>query len=187
MTLSPPPAGGPQFIAGSKPHGTLGLGEDYANLTGQITGSFGFLTAKAVFRATQITSAQTLTAGLNAVHLNNIQEDPYSGWDGTNFWWLPPAGLSGWFLCTGCVFTAAPAGTNSVAGIINTNGPGDFAGAVTSNPAVSHASGRPVMAVVYLPGGENYVQLQAYLAGADLNTSVTVGQNSHLEVCFISN
>lgn len=186
--LGPPPPGGPQFIAGSVPRGTLGLGDTFANLTNQITDSFQFLTAKPVFRGTQITTAQTLTATLQGVNLNNVLEDPYSGWVSTagTFWWLPPANLSGWFLVTGCVFTAAPAGTNSVTPFIGTNSGASFAGSQTSNPSVAHTSGRPVVAVVYAAGGQNWIQLQAQLAGANLNTSVTVGQNSHMEIVWCS-
>ena len=135
-----------------------------------------------------ITTAQTLVAGLQGVNLNNVLEDPYSGWVNTSgtFWWMPPAILSGWFLCTGNVFTAAPASTNMVDPYIGTNGGASFAGSQTSNPSVAHTSGRPVVAVVYAAGGQNWIQLQAQLAGANLNTSVTVGQNSHMEICWVS-
>jgi hypothetical protein len=188
--LTPPPhLGGPQFIAGSTPRGTLGLGDTFANLTNQITESFQFLTYKPVFRATQITTAQTLVAGVQGVNLNNVLEDPYGGWVNTagTFWWLPPPILSGWFLCTGNVFTAAPAGTNSVTPYIGTNGNlGSFAGSQTSNPTVAHTNGRPVVAIIYAAGGQNWIQLQAQLAGANLNTSVTPGQNSHMEIVWVS-
>jgi len=178
------------FIAGSTPHGTLGQGDTFANLTSQITSYFQFLTAKAVFRATQITTAQTLTAGLQGVNLNNVLEDPYGGWVHTagTFWWLPPAGLSGWFIVNGCVYTAAPAATNSIIPYIGTNGSASqqFAGSATSNPSVSHTAGRTVIAVMHATGGQNWIQLQAALSGANLNTSVTAGQNSHMEICFVS-
>jgi hypothetical protein len=188
MPLNPPPAGGPQFIAGSKPHGTAGLGDSFANLTTQITNSFGFVTAKPVFRGTQTSGAQTtVTSALVPIHLNNILEDPYSGWDAVNNRWMPPVGLSGWFLAVGNVFTVSP-GATKVVGALGTNGPGaTFYGSETANPSVAHTCGGPCMAVAFLTGGANFWQLQAYTTGTGIATSVTVGQNSHMEIVWISN
>ena len=188
-TIVPPPTGGPQFTAGSTPHGTAGLGQQYANLTYLISDSFGFLTSKAVFRGTQAVS-QSLSASVvsNTITLDTVLEDPYGGWTGSPwYYWMPPQGVSGWFLCVGNVFTTAPATANATNPLVATNGADNYAGSLTSNPSVAHACGRPVIAMVYLLGGVNLVQLQAVLAGgANLATSVTAGTNSHLEICWIS-
>ena len=183
--LTPPPVGGPQFIAGSTPHGTIGVGDSFANLTGLITDSFAFLTAKAVYRATA-NNVQALVGGVvNAVLVNNVLEDPYSGSSGGGFQWAPPAGLSGWFLVTGCVYVQSP-GSTKVTAIISTPS-GAFYGSQTSNPSVAHACGAPVVACVYLIGGSGYVQLLASVNGSGINTNALGGTNSHLEVVWISN
>jgi hypothetical protein len=181
--LLPPPPGGPQFEAGSKPHGNLAT-QDLDILIQQ---PLAFLTAGIFARVHQAT-AQTLTdAADNVIHYDTVDEDPYSGWSGSPNWrWAVPAGCSGWYhVRVGCSLATVPANTE-LRPEVTVNGINQFS---LQDPVSPSA---PMLvtgsAYVYLFGGVDYVQGTVHLtAGSNEPTSVTAGLQPMLELSWVSN
>lgn len=175
----------PDFIAG--------FGPQQSDLQSLWVSPAAFFQQKVVFRATQTTTATTISSsGATAyIEYDNIIEDPYSGWDATNKNWAAPAGYSGWYLVTVTVWVTAPGATGVV-----------LAPHVTGSAASNAASGYPLACIclpddaagaesywyVYLAGASDAVGGGAaiYNASANVTTDLTAGQNSSIEIIWIS-
>lgn len=176
--LLPPPAGGPQFTAGSKPHGDRAT----RDLTRLITNPLAFLTTGISARLTQSASSQGLVTGNNVLQMDTTAEDPYGGWAGSPVWaWYCPPGCSGWYQVL--VEVSAASGTPelrpwvSVGGTVITS----LQGCAGASPRTAGGSG-----YVYLLGGVSYVQAGTW-AGSSVSTVITAGQQSRLELQWVSN
>lgn len=173
----------PAFPAGYAP-----LQSDFATWWYQ---NASFLQNRIVARVSQTTTATTLPAsGADTViDFDTVLEDPYSGWVGSPFWeWRPPAGYSGWFEVTVCVRTAAvPAGADLQVNVYNP-------ALSTVVPAQCAQAGDNFGAGVcgswttYLVGGQDSVAAAASLlnSGSAVNTSLTAGQQSTMQVVWLS-
>lgn len=180
-TLYPAP-GVPAFLAGYKPQ--------QADFTGWWTDTAGFLQEKVVFRAAQTLVATSLpSAGTTTViAFDTILEDPYQGWNAAALNWTPPAAYSGWYHVSVTVRTAAAAALCDleVNALLETGS--------TSYPlclvqlGTSGGGGGSGSQVLYMTGAQQSVQATASLgnAGAAVQTSLTAGQTSTMEIVWIS-
>jgi hypothetical protein len=146
-----------------------------------------FFRTRVVFRATQATTATTIpdSGAYTTIAYDNILEDPYSGWSASAHKWTAPAGYSGWYLATMCVFIASAANNDILAA--NIGGSPQVEPAAAS--AQSNAAGGAVAAnYAYLTGGQDALWGTAALlnASASVSTSLTAGEQSSLEIIWIS-
>jgi hypothetical protein len=146
-----------------------------------------FFRTRVVFRATQANAATTLpdTGAYTVIAYDNIIEDPYSGWSASTHKWTAPAGYSGWYLATMCVYTGASANNDILAANIG--------GSPQTEPATAVALGTGAGGTVaanyaYLVGGQDALWGTAALlnASSSISTSLTAGQQSSLEILWIS-
>jgi len=146
---------------------------------------FTFCSQKVMFRAEQHT-AQTLTAAsYTQVHFDTITEDPYGGWDGTNFWWLCPAGCEGWYEVT-LVASAANVATNTaqVQAVLFLTGTKYVTMSADwgCNGSSSLAAGS---ATVYLAGGSDNIAGYVF-STTGTTTSSTAGQYCTMQAVWVS-
>lgn len=179
MTLYPPPSGGPQFTAGSAPRGNQAT----QDLDVLIQQPLAFCTAGIFARLRQTSTAQSLASGLNAVHFDTVDEDPYSGWNGTSWYWSPPVGCSGWYHVT---ITAAVTYSSAVQMqaevVINGTAQWTYQSTCPASPYLQCGS-----SFVYLFGGVDQLQAGIYSNGTGLTTDNTGGQQSTMQLAWISN
>ena len=180
MTTWPPPFV-PVFPAG---HGPLASDFDtwwFENAS--------FLQNRVVFRAAQTTTATTLpdSGAVTTIGYDDVLEDPYSGWDSGTFEWGPPSGYSGWYQVTVTLRTA------NVADLVDLRAglTGEFTGQLTcvqGQSVTSTTSGVCATFGLYLTGGQDSVggAGQILNSGAAAETSLTAGQNSTLEIIWVS-
>ena len=175
----------PDFIAG--------FGPQQSDLQSLWVSPAAFFQQKVVFRATQATTATTLpSAGTTtAIAYDNIIEDPYSGWDAGESNWSPPAGYSGWYLITVTVWVTAPGATQVVlvphiAGSAAGNAVNGYPLACVVLP--NGASGAESFWYCYLEGGSDAIAGAAAVLNSSSNvtTDLTAGQNSSIEIIWIS-
>jgi hypothetical protein len=140
-----------------------------------------------VFRASQTTTATSLpsSGATTVIGYDNIIEDPYSGWNSGTHSWGPPAGYSGWYQVTMTIRTVTLANLVSIQAHIKGTWTYNLTlaqGNSTASAGVSAAFG------VYLIGGQDTVQAAGSIgnSGVNVNTDLTAGQNSTLEITFLS-
>jgi len=171
----------PDFIAG--------YGPQQSDMTTLWSDPLAFFQARVVFRASQTSGATSLpsSGALTTIAFNNIIEDPYSGWNASTHKWEAPAGFSGQYLATVNVWVAAPGATDvTLVGEV-----GLATG--TSDPLVAvvlpnNVSGISYSYYYYLVGGQDVLYAAAYIQNSSsaVSTSLTAGENSTLEVMWIS-
>lgn len=171
----------PQFVAGT--------GYQQSDMTTMWTDPASFFFSKVVFRAQQTTTATTLAADGAPVKIayDDVLEDPFSGWSSANHWWTCPSGYSGWYQVTVAVWVAGPAAEEiTLTAYVSSALIGDIAvGSVVIPEASSGVSGSWY---VYLVGGSDAIHGSGSIANssATLDTSLTAGENSTLEITWIS-
>lgn len=157
-----------------------------ADLNSWFHDPFAYLETRAVFRARQAVTPQSLpTSGSVTLEYDTVDEDPLAGWVPSAWAWGPPDGFSGWYAVTVTLATAALAAGNTVRpGITAPGSPGVVA---TGYPGAVPA-GVQGSFWVYLVGGQDTVQATGTLlnASAAVNTSVTAGAQSSMEITWIS-
>lgn len=152
-----------------------------------------FLQNKIVARLAQTTATTSLpTSGAQTlITLDTALEDPYSGFSASTHYWTPPTGYSAWYGVT------ATLQMNNTTALIDVSP----ALSIQSSPAYSSFTpqvlqistsgngGASITYRVYLNGGVQSVGLTAGLfnASAAISTSITAGQQSTLEIVWISN
>jgi hypothetical protein len=177
VTTFPPPFV-PVFPAGYGPQAT-DFGTWWAN-------NAGFLQNRVVFRASQTTTATSLpdSGAVTTIGYDNVLEDPYSGWDSGTFLWTPPAGYSGWYQVTMTIRTVA------LSALVNLRASlaGSYTYQLTCLQGSSTDGGVSATYGVYLTGGQDSAGAAGQLlnSGSNVNTSLTAGQNSTLEICWLS-
>lgn len=149
-----------------------------------------FLQNKVVARVSQSVTATTLPhSGVQTViGFDTILEDPYAGWVGSPFYeWRPPAGYSGWYQVTITVRTGFASGADLYV-YVNTPALGASAPVGGLQLANSVNAGVSGTFTTYLVGGQDAVQGVASLvnSGADIGTSLTAGQQSTMEVAWLT-
>lgn len=175
--------------APSIPHFVAGTGLQQPGMETLWVSPATFFEDRVVFRADQLVTATSLpsSGAVTKIAYDNVIEDPYSGWSPTNYWWTAPAGYSGWYQVTVTVCTVAPAAEEIIlipylASAIIGNIP--VAGVVLPEEAAGAAG----TWYVYLVGGQDAIHGAAAInnASANLDTDLTAGQNSTLEVVWCS-
>lgn len=186
MALAPVPQI-PVFLTGSDPQD--------AQFAAWIQAPLSFWTTRVMFRA-QLQGAQSFTAGTFTVlgfggTGGDILEDPWGGFSNAGtasqgqHSWLCPMGCTGWYEITVTAFTADPGSNTDIIGT------GIYLdGSLWSQPSASwgvngHATGSCGSAVVWLAGGEDYVQGAVYTTGA-VGAPGIAGQYATMEIVWIS-
>jgi hypothetical protein len=146
-----------------------------------------FLQNRVVFRATQTTTATSLpdSGASTLIHFDDVLEDPYSGWDSGTWMWTPPAGYSGWYQATLLVRTVAVGADVDLRPILA----GTYGQALaTAQGTTAFGAGVSGTFTVYLVGGQDTIGGACELlnSGSAVNTSLTAGQQSALELVWIS-
>jgi len=148
----------------------------------------GFLQNRVVFRASQTTTATTLpdSGAVTAIGYDNVIEDPYSGWDSGTFLWGPPSGYSGWYQVTITVRTATLAELVNLRPAIT--GSWDYSLTCVQGSSSGTGGGVSATYTVYLVGGQDSAGAGCQLlnSGSAVDTELTAGQNSTLEIVWIS-
>ena len=148
-----------------------------------------FLQNRIVFRASQVTTATTLpsSGATTTIGFDSVLEDPYSGWTGSpTFAWTPPAGYSGWYQVTMTVRTAAPANLVDLRPALVTTTATYNLNNVQGCSLTS--AGACATFAVFLVGGQESVSgaCQLLNSGANVLTDLTAGQNSTMEIVWIT-
>jgi hypothetical protein len=145
-----------------------------------------FLQNRVVARVSQTTTATTLpSSGANTtIAYDTVAEDPYSGWNAAAHAWGPPAGYSGWYEVTITVRTAAVAANVDL--YIGLGG--TYTEKLASVLASAGGGGAECVFAVYLTGGQDTVTAMAELlnSGSNVNTNLTAGQQSTMEIVWLS-
>lgn len=173
--------------APSVPVFSAGYGPSQADFDNWWYNVAGFLQNRVVFRATQTTTATSLpdSGASTVIHFDDVLEDPYSGWDGSTYMWTPPAGYSGWYQVTLLVRTAEVAANVNLRPILA----GTYGQALaTAMGADTSGAGVSGTFTVYLVGGQDTIGGACELlnSGSAVNTSLTSGQRSALELVWLS-
>jgi hypothetical protein len=146
-----------------------------------------FFQNRIVFRADQENAATSLpdSGASTTIAYDTVLEDPYSGWNASTHLWTPPAGYSGWFQVTVTIRTVAlgtlvglrPALTGTWTYHL------DSVQGASAGGAGASATFR-----VYLTGAQDNAggACQLLNSGSAVNTSLTAGQRSTLEIVWIS-
>jgi hypothetical protein len=175
-TFSPPSV--PVFPAGYGPQA-----EDFYNWWYQTA---SFLQAGVVFRASQTTTATVLpdSGAATTIGFDTVAEDPYSGWDSGTFLWTPPAGYSGWYQATLNVRTANVAVNVDLRPLLA----GTYGYQLSTIMGATFGAGAGGTYIVYLVGGQDTIGGACQLLNSDANvdTSITAGQQSTFELVWIS-
>ena len=166
----------PVFAAGTGPTET--------SMNGLWYNVAGFLQNRVVFRVSETVSATTLpdTGAVTTIGYDNVAEDPYNGWSSGTHLWTPPAGYSGWYQATITIRTAVASGLVDLRPALT----GTYTYQLST--LQSAQAGASATFIVYLVGGQDTIggACQLLNSGANVNTDITAGQNSTLEICWIS-
>ena len=145
-----------------------------------------FLGTRVVFRASQTTTATSLpdSGAATTIGFDTVAEDPYAGWDSGTYLWTPPAGYSGWYQATVLVRTADVAANVDLRPLLA----GTYAYQLSCVMGATFGAGASGTYIVYLVGGQDTIggACQLLNSGAAVDTSLTAGQQSALELVFIS-
>lgn len=146
-----------------------------------------FLETKMAFRGDQENAATTIpdTGAVTTIGLDTAIEDPYGGFNATTHLWTPPAGYSGWFDVCYTLRTAAQAAN----GMLQIVMAGTYSYAIDQAlGSTSTGAGISAQFRCYLVGGQDSIGLAAQLknATANLNTSITAGLRSTMEIMWTS-
>jgi hypothetical protein len=171
MTGSPPVV--PVFAAGY-PY----LPSDFDNL---IQAPLIFQTTGCIFRASR-TSTQSFSSGNNIVEYNTILEDPYSGWNATDYYWLAP--FTGWYSIT--VVSSAISGTGIEWMTANIITP-EFYFTGCQSPGVNDDYPVIASATAILPliGGTDWIKGGIYVS-ASTSAPTTDDRQNTMEITFVS-
>lgn len=170
----------PDFLAGYAPQP--------ADFDAWIQAPFAWLTSKVVFRA-ELSAATTWIQQSNTlIPYNVIDEDPFSGWNGSSFAWTPPAQGSGTYEVSVTASAAAASdATTALRCVLYLNGSAQYTMSATqasqSQDCLTGGS-----APVQLYGGQDAISAYAYWNTTSGNGSavVTAGQRCTLEVTWLS-
>lgn len=153
-----------------------------------------FFQQRVVLRVSQTQATTTLpSAGtVTTIAFDTVLEDPYGGWDFmTNNQWTAP--FAGFYQITLTVFISSPSAANTALQLFAQTGksPGNVMNslALTSvaMPQSSVTGGAEATWTVYLAGGDNaYGAAAIKNSGSSATTSTTNGQNSRMEIVWLS-
>lgn len=167
------------------PNMPAGYGPLPADFNGWLKDSLTFLVNPPICRVRR-TTAQTIPSGANTVfQFDAVDEDTYSGWDGTNFRYN--AQVSGWYLVitkasalvAGAATTHAIIPGISVTGQVYQANEAWHVTADTSGQVTAHM-------LLYLQAGIDWVQGLIFLASVSLNTPTANGQQPAMDISWWS-
>jgi len=149
--------------------------------------TFSFFQNKVVLRVSQTTTATSLpdSGAVTTIAYDTVLEDPYSGWNASTHLWTPPSGYSGWYQATITIRTV----TLSNLVMLRPVFAGTYSYALTTVQGNSNAgAGVSATFTVYLVGGQDTLGAACSLlnSGSAVNTSLTAGQESTLEIIYLS-
>lgn len=175
------------WAAPSVPVFPAGYGPAQSDLDTWIYQTFGFLQTRVVFRASQTATATSLpdTGAAATIQFDTVAEDPYSGWDGSTHLWTPPEGYSGWYQATLLVRTVTLADNVDLRPLLA----GTYGYQLSCVMGASaYGAGASGTFIVYLVGGQDAIGGACELlnSGSAVNTSLTSGQQSALELVWLS-
>lgn len=168
-----------------------GFGYQQADMANLWAGAAAFFQQRVVLRATQVTTATTLPSGgaITAIGYDNITEDPYQGWIAGNKQWAAP--FSGWYQVNVTVWVAAPGAANVVlepyAETLKTPGNAMNGRNLTAVVIPNDIAGAEGTWITYLTDGDVvWGAANVKNSASNVTTNLTVGQNSALEVIWLS-
>jgi hypothetical protein len=170
----------------SVPDFLAGVGPQQSDMQSLWVNAATFYRTRVVFRATQTSTATTIpdTGAYTTIAFDTILEDPYSGWNATSHHWQAPAGYSGWYLATACVFVV----TAPVQSIIAINILGSAQVEPASAISCTGQAGVTCADYAFLAGGQDALTVQGALlnSSSSVTTSLNTGYTSTFEVLWIS-
>jgi hypothetical protein len=143
-----------------------------------------FLSTRVVFRARQISTAQSIPYGAQdtPIQFDTIDEDPYGGWNPANYRWQAP--VSGWYQVNVLAFLSGLVSGASVTPQILT---GAYIYNVAQNlPSTGHNGGARGTFAVYMTGGSDSVAGAVTVTNTGVTTSILSGQRSAMEITWLS-
>lgn len=172
----------PDFIAGYAPQ--------QADFESWWVGPATFFLDKVVARVTQQSTTTSLpdSAALTKIKFDTVDEDPYSGWNGTTFEWQAPAGYSGWYLVTfRCSVTGAADNVALALQLATTYNTDGYLDTVVEQPVPAGASPACSSQYVFLAGGQDSVWAEAAIVNSSsaLSTVTTTGLYPTMEICWV--
>jgi hypothetical protein len=168
----------PQFLAG--------FGPQQGDMQALWTDPARFYQQRVMYRVAQTKAATTIGSGYGAIKFDTMLEDPWEAWN-SGFFFVAP--FNGWYQVNGTVWTASPGVTQCALFLtISSSAAGNpTAGigiTVTNLPAAGGAG--EIVWAVYLSAG-NTVALDAAITGiGSVSTNINAGQQSTMEVIWIS-
>lgn len=190
ITWTSAPGSPSSFPAPAIPFFPAGFAPAQSDLNAWFHDPFAFLETRAVFRARQTVTPQALPSSgvATTLQFDTIDEDPLGGWVPAAFAWGPPSGFSGWYQVTVTLFTAALAAGNVIRPGITAPGAPSTNGALATGYPGAAVAGVEGSYWVYLIGGQDTVQANGTLlnASSNVNTDITFGQQSSMEICWLS-
>lgn len=181
---TPGPSGYPLPVT---PFFPAGYSPAQADLDNWFHDPFAFLEQRVVARVRQATTPQSIPASGAAtiIEFDTVDEDLLGGWVPAAWAWEPPSGFSGLYAVNVTLYTAALAAGNIIRpGVTAPGAPGVVAGCYPG-AAVAGVQGS---FWTYCIGGQDTIQATASLvnAGSNVNTDVTFGQQSSMEITWLS-
>lgn len=176
------------YPAPAVPFFPAGFAPAQADLDSWLHDPFAFFESRAVARVRQAAAAQSLPAAgtTEVLGFDTVDEDPLGGWLSSEFAWMPPPGFTGWYEVTVTLFTAAvPALAVIRAGLTAPFSPGQVA---SGYPGAGSTGGVTGVFWVFMIGGQDTVQATGTLLNSTtaVNTSITAGQQSSMEITWIA-
>ena len=149
---------------------------------------FQFLTQRPVFRGQQqAAGGQSLSAGFQALSMDTVLEDPYSGWSAVltgsqaaSSWLVPYTGL--YEVTVTCSVTAAALWL--AAGVQVSGGTAAY-GDMVLTPA-STEGGCSASLLVSAVGGQDYIQGGVFASAAATTDTTSAGRYPAVEIAYVS-
>jgi hypothetical protein len=188
ITWTSAPGAPASYPVPSVPFFPAGYRPQQADLNSWLHDPFAFLENRVVARVRQAVTAQALpSSGAGTVlEFDTVDEDPLGGWTPSAWSWGPPAGWSGWYEVTVTLYSQPLAAGGAIRpGLVT---PETSASVAVQYPGAGNNGGACGASWFYLIGGQDSVQATGSLlnASANVNTDIASGQQSGMEVTWIS-
>lgn len=159
-----------------------GYGPFAGDFNGWVTNPIQFIATQIVLRVSRSTSQSLTTGGGNqVVRFNVVDEDPYSGWNGSNWTYNPP--FTGWYEVNVFVSLAAQ-GVNARCGISVTNGAQNYNLSQHQCPG-GWMGGVSATAMVWMVATEDFVSGNVVVSVNCGTDATNLGRYSRMEIAYV--
>lgn len=171
-------------VAPSLPAYIAGFGPDQGDMNTVFTSPLAFWQQRTVFRAAQLTTTTGLapSGSITTIGYDTILEDPYQGWSTLTQSWTAP--YTGWYHVTASVSTGAASADTLLT--LEIDPPAQNAGA--QGCLVLPTTGGIIQGELYclLVGGQDTVNVQAFVTNAGGTVSTTNSPGSTVEIMWVA-